>query len=47
MTQRTQKFMDLFEDAYSSPAELANLLDLGLEMLFYIEEGAFTQRELQ
>ncbi|MCB0373344.1 MAG: hypothetical protein KDD31_10070 [Muricauda sp.] len=39
--------MDLFEDAYGSPAELANVLDMGLEMLFYVEEGAFTQRELQ
>lgn len=47
MTQRARKFMDLFEDAYGSPAELANVLDMGLEMLFYVEEGAFTQRELQ
>ncbi len=39
--------MALFEDAYGSPAELANILDLGLEMLFYVEEGAFSQRELQ
>lgn len=37
----------LFEDAYSSPAELADILDLGLEMLFYVEEGAFSQREIQ
>ena len=39
--------MDLFEDAYGSPAELANVLDMGLEMLFYVEEGVFSQRELQ
>ncbi|MEC7262467.1 MAG: hypothetical protein VXW38_01930 [Bacteroidota bacterium] len=39
--------LKLFEDAYSSPAELADILDLGLEMLFYVEEGAFSQRELQ
>ena len=47
MTQKAQKFMALFEDAYGSPAELADILDLGLEMLFYVEEGAFSQRELQ
>lgn len=39
--------MALFEDAYGSPAELADILDMGLEMLFYVEEGAFSQRELQ
>jgi len=37
----------LFEEAYGSPAELADILDLGLEMLFYVEEGVFSQRELQ
>jgi hypothetical protein len=47
MNQRAQKFMALFEDTYGSPAELADILDLGLEMLFYVEEGAFSQRELQ
>lgn len=40
-------FSKLFEEAYGSPAELADMLDLGLEMLFYVEEGAFSQRELQ
>ncbi len=40
-------FLDLFEDAYASPAELADVLDLGLEMLFYVEQGAFSQREIQ
>lgn len=39
--------MALFEGAYGSPAELADILDLGLEMLFYVEEGVFSQRELQ
>ncbi|NDV43393.1 hypothetical protein [Flagellimonas sediminis] len=47
MTQKEIIFSDLFEDAYGSPAELANILDLGLEMLFYVEEGAFSQREIQ
>ncbi|WP_228237095.1 hypothetical protein [Allomuricauda sp. M10] len=47
MTQKEIKLLDLFEDAYGSPAELANILDLGLEMLFYVEEGVFSQREMQ
>ena len=47
MTQKEIKLLGLFEDAYSSPAELADILDLGLEMLFYVEEGVFSQRELQ
>ena len=47
MTQKETKLLDLFEDAYSSPAELAAVLDMGLEMLFYVEEGAFSQREIQ
>ncbi|RIV73888.1 hypothetical protein [Flagellimonas aequoris] len=41
------RFSKLFEDAYGSPTELADILDLGLEMLFYVEEGAFSQREIQ
>ena len=47
MTQKETKLLELFEDAYGSPTELANILDLGLEMLFYVEEGVFSQRELQ
>ena len=47
MTQKEIKLLDLFEDAYGSPAELADVLDLGLEMLFYVEEGVFSQREIQ
>lgn len=47
MIKSERIFLDLFEDAYASPAELADVLDLGLEMLFYVEEGAFSQREIQ
>ena len=47
MTQKETKLQDLFEDAYSLPSELADILDLGLEMLFYVEEGTFSQREIQ
>lgn len=47
MIESERIFLDLFEDAYGSTTELADVLDLGLEMLFYVEEGAFTQREIQ
>jgi|GEM_PF-2098294 len=40
-------FSDLFEDAYASPAELAEVLDLGIEMLFYVEEGAFSKDDMR
>lgn len=40
-------FSELFEDAYASPVELAEVLDMGIEMLFYVEEGSFSQREIQ
>ncbi|WP_127140062.1 hypothetical protein [Flagellimonas marinaquae] len=35
------------EDTYGSPEELAKILDYGIEMLFYLEEGSFEQREVQ
>ena len=38
---------DLFEDVYASPAELAEVLDMGIDMLFYVEEGTFSPREIQ
>nr|WP_299175233.1 hypothetical protein [uncultured Allomuricauda sp.] len=38
---------ELIKEGYGTPAEMANVLDLGVEMLFYIEEGAFSQREIQ
>ncbi|RUA12268.1 MAG: hypothetical protein DSY83_14890 [Flavobacteriia bacterium] len=47
MIESERIFLDLFEDVYSSSAELADVLDLGLEMLFYVEQGAFSQREIQ
>tara|TARA_R110000744_G_scaffold86247_8_gene168544 strand:- start:1679 stop:1801 length:123 start_codon:yes stop_codon:yes gene_type:complete len=37
----------LFEDPYASPAELAEVLDMGIEMLFYVGEGTFSRREIQ
>ncbi|MBW8200100.1 hypothetical protein [Flagellimonas abyssi] len=40
-------FSELFEDAYVSPAELAEVLDMGIEMLFYVEEGAFSKEDMR
>jgi len=35
------------EDWYGSPDELAKVLDLALEMLFYLEEDTFDRKEVQ
>ena len=35
------------EDWYGSPEELAKVLDLALEMLFYLEEDTFDRKEVQ
>lgn len=40
-------FWQWIEEGYGSPEELAKILDLGVEMLFYLEEGVFSQREVQ
>ncbi|NVN19681.1 hypothetical protein GUA46_15140 [Muricauda sp. HICW] len=40
-------FSELFEDAYASPAELAEVLDLGIEMLFYVEGDAFSRDDIR
>jgi hypothetical protein len=37
----------LIDDSYGSPSELAKYLDLGIEMLFYLEEGAFDRKDIQ
>ncbi len=47
MPQMEGIFLDLFEDAYASPAELAGVLDLGIEMLFYVEEGVFSKEDMR
>lgn len=39
--------MQWVEDWYGSPEELAKVLDLGVEMLFYLEEDAFDRKEVQ
>jgi len=37
----------LISDTYGTPETLANWLDLGVEMLFYVEEDTFSRDELQ
>ena len=38
--------MNWIEDWYGSPEELAKVLDLALEMLFYLEEDTFDRKEI-
>lgn len=38
---------DFIEDRYGSQEGLAKILDLGIEMLFYLEEDTFEKREVQ
>lgn len=40
-------FWQWIEEGYGTPEEFANVLDLAVEMLFYLEEGVFSQREVQ
>ncbi len=42
-----ENLTELIKEGYGTPDKMANVLDLGVEMLFYVEEGAFTQREIQ
>ncbi|MEO1485941.1 MAG: hypothetical protein AAFU57_09345 [Bacteroidota bacterium] len=46
-TQSNQQFLNDIEDAYGSTEDLAKILDLGIEMLFYLEENTFARREVQ
>ncbi|MEX0315295.1 MAG: hypothetical protein AB3N18_14050 [Allomuricauda sp.] len=39
--------LELTKDTYGSKEEMAKILDLGIEMLFYVEEDAFSRREIQ
>lgn len=38
---------DLIDESYGSPSKLAEHLDLGIEMLFYLEENTFDRRDVQ
>ncbi|AEM70135.1 hypothetical protein Murru_1091 [Allomuricauda ruestringensis DSM 13258] len=49
MLNQTQiaQLQEWLTDTYGTPEELVYYLDLAVEMLFYVEEGNFEQRELR
>lgn len=48
MTKKQRKvFAALLKEGYGESANFANILDQGIEMLFYLEPDVFTQREVQ
>ncbi|UII81515.1 hypothetical protein [Flagellimonas sp. CMM7] len=38
---------EFIKEAYGSPEQLAAVLDLGIEMLFYLEEDTFERKDVQ
>ncbi|WP_411029644.1 hypothetical protein [Spongiimicrobium sp. 3-5] len=46
-TPKDAYFSELIKNSYGSSEELARHLDLGIEMLFYIEEDTFHRKDLQ
>ncbi len=40
-------FLEQVQDSYGSTQELANMLDMGVEMLFYLEENTFHKQDVQ
>ena len=48
LSKKSKKyFSDLIEDTYGSSELLVRILDLGIEMLFYLEEDTFDRKEVQ
>ncbi len=45
--EKAEILVNWIEDTYGTPEELAKILDYGIEMLFYLEEGSFEQKEVQ
>jgi len=45
--KHSEVLMNWIEDWYGSPEELAKVLDLAVEMLFYLEEDTFDRKEVQ
>ena len=43
----TNFITELMVDSYGSPEGLARMLDLGIEMLFYVEADTFEREEVQ
>jgi len=44
---KEHELLEFIKDTYGTPENLANWLDLGVEMLFYVEEDTFSRVELQ
>jgi len=44
---QNEYFTEFIHDTYGSPEELVKILDLGIEMLFYIEVDTFAREEVQ
>ncbi|WP_350287962.1 hypothetical protein [uncultured Croceitalea sp.] len=48
MKKKQKEYLsDLIDESYGSPSRLAQHLDMGVEMLFYLEEDTFDKREVQ
>ncbi|MCR9265059.1 MAG: hypothetical protein NXH86_12950 [Flavobacteriaceae bacterium] len=47
MSQKNEKLQKFIKEGYGTPAQLADILDLGVVMLFYLEEDTFSRREVQ
>jgi len=48
LTEKQQEYLSEFiEESYGTSSELANLLDEGIEMLFYVDEETFDKRKIQ
>ena len=45
--KQQEQLSKLIEEGYGSSEALAKYLDLGIEMLFYLEEDTFDQKEIQ
>lgn len=45
--QKNEDFLEQVQDTYGSTQELANMLDFGVEMLFYLEEDTFHRQDVQ
>ncbi|TAI46956.1 hypothetical protein [Flagellimonas allohymeniacidonis] len=46
-SQKPKHLFNMIKEGYGSPSKLAEVLDQGVEMLFYVEEGAFARAEIQ
>ena len=48
MSNKTQHdFLEQVQDSYGTTQELANMLEMGVEMLFYLEEDTFHRQDVQ